>query len=135
MDYTQKEGVYRAKDVITMVDDTVLFGFASGDMVSVQKSNDNYEPTSDAQGSASGSVKYDSLGTGAINLRSTNPLNKKFNDMDNNRQEFRYWVNDGILRKGGNHCHITKSPDGSWGTSMPTTTWNISIDDYQSESV
>lgn len=134
MDYTQKEGVYRAKDVSAMLNDLILWGFASGDMISLQKSNDNYEPVSDAQGSASGSVKYDSLGTATVNLRSTNPLNKKFNDLDNNREEFRFWVNDGTLRKGGDHCHITKSADGSWGTSMPTTTWNISIEDYQSEN-
>lgn len=129
-DGTQTWDLYKAREVVSTFNDTILWGFQSGDMLSVQKTNNDMEPASDAQGSASGSVNYDALGTATVNLREMTPLNKDILDNYNAKEEFSFWVTDGRIRVGGDHCMISKSPDITFGTGVPTFAWTFDILDY-----
>lgn len=127
--------LYKARDVKTTINDTLMWGFQSGDMVSVQKTNNDIEPASDAQGSAAAAANYDALGTGTVNLRQMTPLNKELLAHYNSKEMFSFWVTDGNIRVGGDHCLFNKAPDVTEGTGIPNWAWGIDILDYKMESV
>lgn len=126
----QQIDLYKAKDVTITKDDTVAWGFQSGDMVTVDKTNADVEGTSDAQGSSAASVNYDSLGTATLNLRATTPMYKDMLDSYNKKEMFRFWVTDPFVKVGGDHCMITKAPTTTRGKDVPGASFSIEIFDY-----
>lgn len=53
---------YDAKEVSTIIDNVVQFGFQDGDMVSFSKDNSYIEVQTDAQGQSSAAKNNDNLG-------------------------------------------------------------------------
>ena len=59
----QSMTTYDAKEVSTIIDNVVQFGFQDGDMVSFSKDNSYIEVQTDAQGQSSAAKNNDNLGT------------------------------------------------------------------------
>ena len=133
-DGTQTWDLYKARDVNVTVNDDLMWGYQTGDMVTVDKTNDDIEAMSDAQGSAGASVNYDALGTATLNLRSLSPCSNTLLDHYNAKEMFSFWVDDGHYRVGGDHCMIQKAPTTTRGTGVPTMAWQIIITDYSLNS-
>lgn len=107
-----------------------LKNFQDGDMISGDKSNNKLEAMSDPQGSTSGSVSNDHLGTMNSTLQQGSTSNELMSDMYNANEVFGLWVRYGHEKFGGDHCMLNKAPTANFGKSVPMRQWNIQVFDY-----
>lgn len=124
---------YDAKEVSTIVDEVVMFGFQDGDMVSFSKDNSYIEVQTDAQGQGSAAKNNDNLGTFTINLSQNSPCNKHLMNLANSRKEFPIAVKHQDEMAWATRAYIEKTPDGSFGKGVPTRTYTIKALDYKHE--
>ncbi|PZL78329.1 hypothetical protein CI088_00325 [Enterococcus plantarum] len=124
---------YDAKEVSTIIDNVVMFGFQDGDMVSFSKDNSYIEVQTDAQGQASAAKNNDNLGTFTVNLSQNSPCNKQLMALANARKEFSISVTHASEKAWASRALIEKTPDGSFGKGVPTRTYTIKALDYKHE--
>ena len=124
---------YDAKDVSTIIDNVVMFGFQDGDMVSFSKDNAYIEVQTDAQGQSSAAKNNDSLGTFTVNLSQNSPCNKHLMNLANGRKEFPITVAHSTEKAWATRAYIEKTPDGSYGKGVPTRSYTIKALDYKHE--
>lgn len=124
---------YDAKEVTTIVDNIVMFGFQDGDMVSFSKDNPYIEVQTDAQGQSSAAKNNDNLGTFTINLSQNSPCNKHLMSLANNRKEFPISVTHSTEKAWASRAYIEKTPDGTFGKGVPSRAYTIKALDYKHE--
>ncbi|MFB8663545.1 phage structural protein [Enterococcus faecalis] len=129
----QSMTTYDAKEVSTIIDNIVQFGFQDGDMVSFSKDNSYIEVQTDAQGQSSAAKNNDNLGTFTINLSQNSPCNKQLMALANGRKEFAISVTHSTEKAWASKAYIEKTPDGSFGKGVPTRSYTIKALDYKHE--
>lgn len=124
---------YDPRDVMVVVNGTVLTGLAEGTFVTAEKASENYVKYVGAQGEVARSRNADPTGTITVTLAQTSPSNALLNNLARSREIFSAFVidrNSQQVQAGGSTCWIQKQAPISRGAEIETREWVIEVADY-----
>jgi len=124
---------YDPRDVMVVVDGTVITGFAEGTFVTAEKASDNYVKYVGAQGEVARSRNADPTGTITVTLNQTSPSNSFLNSLARSKDTFSAFVidrNTQQVQAGGSECWIQKPASISRGAEIETREWTIEVADF-----